>query len=80
MMHRFSHPGDFTVTVECTTSDWRVTAEKNITIQEPVGEFAFIRCYSRNMSTDGNKCNVLHDGLVNIQVQVEQGEFVKYQR
>eukprot|EP00066_Takifugu_rubripes_P019390 XP_011608656.1 PREDICTED: polycystic kidney disease protein 1-like 3 [Takifugu rubripes] len=36
MMHKFSHPGVFTVSVECTTSDWRVTAEKTITVQEPV--------------------------------------------
>lgn len=74
MMHKFSHPGVFTVSVECATSDWRVTAEKTITIQEPVGEFNVIRCYSRNMSTDGNNCNVISDGPVHIQVKVEQGE------
>lgn len=78
MMHKFSHPGVFTVSVECTTSDWRVTAEKTITVQEPVRRFGVIRCYSSNMSTDGNKCNVFHDGPVHVQVQVEQGESVKY--
>lgn len=80
MMHKFSHPGVFTVSVECTTSDWRVTAEKIITIQEPVGELKVIRCYSRNMSTDGNKCIVLRDGPAHVQVKVVQGESVKYRR
>lgn len=78
-MHRFNHPGVFTVSVECSTSDWHVTAEKTITIQEPVRELDVIRCYSTNVSTDGNKCNVLYDGPVHIQVKVEQGECVKYQ-
>lgn len=78
MMHRFSHPGVFTVSVECTTSDWRVTAAETITVQEPVRQFGVIRCYSRNMSTDGNKCNVFQDGPVHVQVQVEQGESIKY--
>lgn len=78
MMHKFSHAGVFTVSVECTTSDWRVTAEKTITVQEPVTQFGAIRCYSRNVSTDGNKCNVFHDGPAHVQVQAEQGESVKY--
>lgn len=77
-MHKFSHPGVFTVSVECTTSDWRVTAERTITVQEPVRELGVIRCYSRNMSTDGNRCSVLRDGPAHVQVQVKQGEFVKY--
>lgn len=78
-MHRFSHPGVFTVSVECSTSDWHVIAEKTITIQEPVRELNVIRCYSTNVSTDGNKCNVRYDGPVHIQVKVKQGESVKYQ-
>lgn len=79
MMHRFSHPGVFTVSVECSTSDWRVTAEKNITIQEPVRVLNVLGCYSTNVSTEGSKCNVFHDGPVHVQVKVEQGKSVKYQ-
>lgn len=78
-MHRFSHPGVFTVSVECSTSDWRVTAKKSITIQEPVRELNVISCYSTNVSTGSNKCIVLYDGPVYIQVKVEQGESVKHQ-
>lgn len=78
--HKFSLPGVFTVGVECSTSDWHVTAQRAITIQEPVGEFGVINCYSRNMSTNGTKCNALHGSPVQIQVMVERGESVKYCR
>lgn len=75
-MHKFSHAGVFMVKVECSTSDWHVTAQRAITIQEPVGEFSVIKCNSRNMSTGGTKCNALHGGPVWIQVAVETGESV----
>nr|XP_046243263.1 polycystic kidney disease protein 1-like 2 isoform X2 [Scatophagus argus] len=78
VMHKFSHPGVFMVGVECTTSDWHVTAQKAITIQEPVAEFGVIKCYSGNMSTDGSECNVLHGRPVLIQVMVESGTNVSY--
>lgn len=80
MMHKFSRPGVFMVGVECTTSDWHVTAQKAITIQEPVREFTVIKCYSRNMSTGGTKCNALHHRPVQIQVMVEAGESLERRR
>lgn len=79
IMHRFSHPGVFTVSAECSTSDWRVTAEKTITIQEPVRDLKVIRCYSTNLSADGAKCTVLSDRPVHIQVTVDQGQSVQHQ-
>lgn len=75
-MHTFKRPGVFMVGVECSTSDWHVTAQKSITIQEPVGEFGLIASYSRNMSTDGTKFNALHGRPVQIQVEVEAGKSV----
>ncbi|XP_071766137.2 polycystin-1-like protein 2 [Centroberyx gerrardi] len=78
VIHKFSHPGVFTVGVECTTSDWHVTAQRAITIQEPVGEFGVIRCYSRNLSTDGTKCRALYGSPFQIQVDVEAGTNVTY--
>lgn len=73
-MHKFTRPGVFLVVLECSTSDWHVTTQKTITIQEPVGEFGDIECYNRNMSTGGTECNVLHGRPVQIQVVVETGE------
>ncbi|XP_034536196.1 polycystic kidney disease protein 1-like 2 [Notolabrus celidotus] len=78
VMHKYKQPGVFMVGVECTTSDWHVTAQKAITIQEPVGEFGIIKCYSRNMSTDGAKCNAIQGQPVWIQVVVEAGTNVSY--
>lgn len=76
MTHIYSRPGVYMVGVECTTSDWHVTAQKVITIQEPVGEFSVIKCYSRNVSTEGTKCNALYSSPVQIQVMVEAGESI----
>ncbi|XP_041634961.1 polycystic kidney disease protein 1-like 2 [Cheilinus undulatus] len=78
VMHKYNQPGVFMVGVECTTSDWHVTAQKAITIQEAVGEFGVIKCYSRNMSTDGAKCNTLHGQPVQMQFIVETGTNVSY--
>lgn len=75
-MHKFSQPGVFMVVVECTTSDWHVTAQRAITIQQPVGEISAIKCYSGNVSTDGAKCNTIYGTAVQIQVMVEAGESV----
>lgn len=76
VIHKFQHPGVFTVEVECSTSDWHVSAEKSITIQEPVGGLSVTRCYSSDVATDGTKCNALLNMPVYIQLQVEAGESV----
>ncbi|XP_036066155.1 polycystic kidney disease protein 1-like 2 [Oryzias melastigma] len=78
IIHKFQHPGVFTVGVECSTSDWHVSAEKSITIQEPVGNLSVIRCYSRDVATDGTKCNALYSTPVYIQLQVGAGTNVSY--
>lgn len=78
MMHKFSRPGVFVVEVECTTSDWHVTAQKAITVQEPVREFNVIECYGRNGSTGGTKCSLLYGTSVQFQVTVDAGEYILY--
>ncbi|XP_057707318.1 polycystic kidney disease protein 1-like 2 isoform X1 [Corythoichthys intestinalis] len=79
VMHTFKTPGDFMVTVECSTSDWHVTAQKSISIQEPVGQFGDIKCYSTNTSEDGTNCTLLYTGgPVEVQVTVETGTNVSY--
>lgn len=61
------------VGVECTTSDWHVTAQKLITIQERLGEFGAIKCYGQNISTDGSKCNAVYGRPIQIQVLLQAG-------
>ncbi|XP_072237410.1 polycystin-1-like protein 2 [Leuresthes tenuis] len=78
IIHKFQHPGVFVVEVECSTSDWHVTAQKDIIIQEPVGEFNIIKCYSGNVATDGAKCNALNGWPIQLQLNVEAGTNVSY--
>ncbi|XP_019742004.1 polycystic kidney disease protein 1-like 2 [Hippocampus comes] len=79
VMHTFKTPGLFVVTVECSTSDWHVTAQKSISIQEPVGQFGDIKCYSINTSEGGTNCSLLYiGGPVDVQVTVETGTNVSY--
>ncbi|XP_067104833.1 polycystin-1-like protein 2 [Osmerus mordax] len=78
VVHKYSHPGVYLVLVDCTTSEWHVTVQKTITIQEPVGEFGVIKCYSPNHSTDGANCKGLYGSLLLIQVEVEAGTNVTY--
>ncbi|XP_053722204.1 polycystic kidney disease protein 1-like 2 [Synchiropus splendidus] len=78
VMHKFTRPGVFRVMVECSTSEWHVTAQRVITIQEPVGVFDSIRCFSRNLSGDGGKCNLLYGGSADIEVTVVAGTNVTY--
>ncbi|XP_017296853.3 polycystic kidney disease protein 1-like 2 [Kryptolebias marmoratus] len=78
IIHQFQQPGVFRVGVECTTSDWHVSAQSVITIQEPVGEFRAIKCYGKDVATDGAKCNALYSSPVQIQLEVEAGINVSY--
>uniref|UniRef100_A0A8C7KXB5 Polycystic kidney disease 1 like 2a n=1 Tax=Oncorhynchus kisutch TaxID=8019 RepID=A0A8C7KXB5_ONCKI len=78
VVHKYTRPGVFLVGVECTTSEWHVTAQKAITIQEPIGEFGVIKCYSMNQSTDGANCKALYGSPIQIQVEVEAGTNVTY--
>ncbi|XP_029000907.1 polycystic kidney disease protein 1-like 2 isoform X2 [Betta splendens] len=78
VMHKFSRPGVFVVGVECSTSDWHVTAQRAITVQEPVRRLRVNKCYDRSGSTDGTKCYVLYGAPVQIQVMLEAGTNVTY--
>ncbi|KAM4630467.1 polycystin-1-like protein 2 [Polymixia lowei] len=78
VIHKYTRPGVFTVGVECSTSEWHVTARRAITVQEPVGEFGVIKCYSRNLSTDGTKCKEVYGRPFQIQVEVKAGTNVTF--
>ncbi|KAK5620417.1 hypothetical protein CRENBAI_024454 [Crenichthys baileyi] len=78
IIHRFQQPGVFMVGVECTTSDWHVTAQKTITIQEPVGQFRVVKCHGSNVTIDDTKCSALYGEPVQIQLGLETGTNVTY--
>ncbi|XP_041077005.1 polycystic kidney disease protein 1-like 2 [Polyodon spathula] len=78
VVHKYTRVGVFTVSVECTTSEWHVAAQKTISVQEPVSEFGTIRCYSKNQWRDSLNCSVLYGSTVQIQVELEAGTNVTY--
>lgn len=73
MVHQYKHAGVFTVGVECSTSEWHVTAQKTITIQEPLSEFGVIKCYSMGQSMISANCKALANNPLTIQVELEAG-------
>ncbi|XP_048825578.1 polycystic kidney disease protein 1-like 2 [Brienomyrus brachyistius] len=78
MVHRYNRSGVFTVSVECSTSEWHVTAQKVIIIQEPPTEFGTIRCYSSNQTWESNNCKAFYGSTLEIQVQLEAGSNITY--
>ncbi|XP_056621432.1 polycystic kidney disease protein 1-like 2 [Triplophysa dalaica] len=78
VVHKYNSAGLYTVTVECSTSEWHVTAQKSILIQEPLGEFGTVQCYSLNQSTDHTNCRALYNNPLNIEVQLDAGTNVTY--
>ncbi|XP_028812925.1 polycystic kidney disease protein 1-like 2 [Denticeps clupeoides] len=78
IIYQYQTPGVFTVEVDCSTSGLIMTAQKNITIQEPLGEFGAIKCYSINNSMNSEKCVALHGNPVTIQVELKAGTNVTY--
>ncbi|XP_060740105.1 polycystin-1-like protein 2 [Tachysurus vachellii] len=78
IVHRYQRAGVYTVTVECSTSEWHVTAQKTIRIQEPVGKFSKIVCHSSNQTTDSENCKGLNNHVLRIQVQLSAGTNITY--
>ncbi|KAL4613536.1 polycystic kidney disease protein 1-like 2 [Arapaima gigas] len=78
VVHRYTHAGVYTITVECSTSEWHVAAQRAVVIQEPAQEFGIIRCYSSNRSWDSSECTGAYGGELAIQVELEAGTDIAY--
>ncbi|XP_078067868.1 polycystin-1-like protein 2 [Mustelus asterias] len=76
--HRYMTPGLFTINIECTTSEWHVTAQETVSIQQPISGFGIIKCCNVNQSEDVNNCTVLYGDPLWIQLEVEEGTDVTY--
>lgn len=73
VVHQYTRPGVFTVWTECIMYEWHITAQKTITIQEPITQFDVIKCLSRNLSSDTTNCKALYGSSFQIQVEVKAG-------
>ncbi|XP_051994643.1 polycystic kidney disease protein 1-like 2 [Xyrauchen texanus] len=78
VVHKYSQAGVYTVTTECSTNEWHVTAQKSITVEEPLGEFGTIKCHSLNHTTEYPNCKALYNNPLRIQMELDAGTNVTY--
>ncbi|CAI5656872.1 unnamed protein product [Oreochromis niloticus] len=78
VVHKYTHPSTFIVAAECTCSEMHITAQKIITIQEPVAEIGVIKCYAGNLSFSETNCKALYGEAFHIQMEVKAGTNVTY--
>uniref|UniRef100_A0A670IRP6 Polycystin 1 like 2/pseudo n=1 Tax=Podarcis muralis TaxID=64176 RepID=A0A670IRP6_PODMU len=76
--HRFTSPGEFTIFVECTTSEWHVTAQKLITVQDKMDELLVTGCFSKYEVGNTSHCRTLYEEVLWIQVELNGGSGVAY--
>ncbi|NXO69413.1 PK1L2 protein, partial [Phainopepla nitens] len=78
LTHRYSSAGEFTVFAECSTSEWHVLAQRQVTVQDKVDELSITGCYSQHGSGNSSHCQALYGEVLWIQVQLSGGNGVTY--
>ncbi|XP_040537000.1 polycystic kidney disease protein 1-like 2 isoform X2 [Gallus gallus] len=76
--HRYTSPGEFVVFVECSTSEWHVTAQKQVMVQDKMDELSITGCYSHHESGNSSQCRTLYGELLWIQAELNGGSGVTY--
>ncbi|KAM4614101.1 polycystin-1-like protein 2 [Discoglossus pictus] len=74
IIHSFSSPGEYVVFVECSTSEWHVTAQKIIIVEEQRVNLSVTGCYSKYQSKDGT-CRALYGETLLIEIE---GDITNY--
>ncbi|NXM88594.1 PK1L2 protein, partial [Oenanthe oenanthe] len=78
LTYMYSFPGEFSVFVECTTSEWHVMAQRQVTVQDKVDQLSITGCYSQYETGNSSHCRTLYGEVLWIQVQLSGGNGVTY--
>ncbi|XP_053127311.1 polycystic kidney disease protein 1-like 2 [Hemicordylus capensis] len=76
--HHYASPGEFTIFVECTTSEWHVTAQKLLVVQDKMDELTVLSCFSKYEVGNSSHCRTLYEETLWIQVELNGGSGVIY--
>ncbi|XP_077166400.1 polycystin-1-like protein 2 isoform X2 [Paroedura picta] len=76
--YSYTSPGEFTIFVECTTSEWHVTAQALITVHDKMDQLTILGCFSTSEVGNGSHCRTLYKEPLWIQVALNGGSGVTY--